>query len=204
MVWLGMASWAMACARPDAAPVKQQGQPASPKVSARDLTARDVADARVALERIYATHFAEGQGDWEPHRRAWFTARLAKLIQDDSAAGAAQCGVGFLNFDPFTSAQDSVAGYTLGSPKALADTVLVPVRIHANLANDSDRNSTVAMVRDGGSWRVGNMMHSNGELVSDLTRSVAELRAAPKVDCSAPPAAPSDSAHGNSTGRGGE
>jgi hypothetical protein len=148
-------------------------------------------------------HFAEGQGEWEKHRQAWFTARLAQLIQDDAAGGAAQCGVGFLNFNPFTNAQDSVASYTLGSPEARADTVLVPVRIHSGSANDGDRTAAIAMVKEGGSWRIGNMIHSDWDLVSGLTRSVAELRAAPKIDCSAPPTTP-DSAHADSAARGGE
>src|SRR5262245_4299440 len=117
----------------------------------------------------------EGQRHWETHRRAWFTARFAQLLQDDEAGGAAQCGVGFLDFNPLTSAQDNVGSSTLGPPKALGETVFVPVRIHPGLSSPSDENATIAMLKDGGSWRIGNVIHSDWDMVSSLTRWVAEL-----------------------------
>ena len=58
---------------------------------------------------------------------------------------------------------------------------------------------TVAVVREGGQWRIANFIHRRWDMASSLDSSVAELRAAPKVDCTRPPASDSESVRRDST-----
>jgi hypothetical protein len=137
------------------------------------------------LEGVYARHFAHGQETKDDVTNVLYTTTLDQLIRADAAGGEAQCGVGYLNFDPLTSAQDDVASYTLGQPSAHADTALIPVRIHADYPapKGTDEALTLATVREAGRWRIANIVRRDGDLVSGLRQSVAEFRATPKADC---------------------
>ena len=61
-VCLGLAACTLACGRPDATPAKLQGRSDSATLVAahpHTLAPRDVEEARSALSRIYADHFAD-------------------------------------------------------------------------------------------------------------------------------------------------
>jgi hypothetical protein len=187
--------WNEACSRPEAVPVEQQGSAQTPPVAVRGLMPGELVEARAALESVYASHFANGQRTGDDSAKTWYTTALNQLMREDAAGGAAQCGVGFLNFDPLTSAQDDVGSYMLGEPRSQADTALIPVRIHTDYPapKGTDEAMTVAVVRETGRWRIANFVHTDWDLLSSLRTSVAELRVAPKVNCSTPPAEAPDS-----------
>lgn len=196
---LALAGAGVGCTSHDVPKIKQQGNAQVSAASSPPLTSLQVADARAALEHIYATHFAQGQGN-TAEQPGWYTGQLRQLIKDDADAGAAQCGVGYLNFDPLTDAQDSVASYALGAPRANGDTVVIPVRIHSGFpgSTEPDEQLTVAMRQEGGTWRIANIVQSHSNLVKALDSTVAELRAAPKADCGQPATVP-DTARRDST-----
>jgi hypothetical protein len=132
--------------------------------------------------------------------KVWYTTALNQLMREDADAGAAQCGVGFLNFDPLTNAQNDVASYALGAPRARGDSALVPVRIHNGYPppTGTDEQMTVAMVREAGRWRIANFIHTDWNLASSLQKSVAEWQAAPPAGCSTPESGKPSSPHADS------
>lgn len=132
-----------------------------------------VDSARAAVDQRYRQHFASGQGfsiDTLRARKAWFTPQLYQLmVADMSSTGE----VGYIDFDPFTDAQDDAASYAVGTARLTHDTVLVEVAVTFPPAvgnGHEQRHITLAMLPALGGWKIANFMSPDRDLAADLTR----------------------------------
>ena len=83
--------------------------------------------------------------------RAWFTSELYHLLVHDKSGPD---GIGYLNWDPFTGAQDDVGPFSFESTRAAGDTVNV---LFTYLQK---RDSVVvSMKKVSGSWRIANFLY---------------------------------------------
>jgi hypothetical protein len=132
-----------------------------------------VDNARAAVDQRYRQHFASGQGfsvDTLRARKAWFTPQLYQLmLADMSSTGE----VGYIDFDPFTEAQDDAAAYAIGSARTAHDTVLVEVAVTFPPAvgnGHEQQHLTLAMLPTPGGWKIANFLSPVRDLAADLAR----------------------------------
>jgi Protein of unknown function (DUF3828) len=132
-----------------------------------------VDNARAAVDQRYHQHFASRQGfsvDTLRARKAWFTPQLYQLmLADMSSTGE----IGYIDFDPFTDAQDDAATYTVGAAHPAHDTVLVEVAVTFPPAvgnGHEQQHITLAMLPTLGGWKIANFMSSDRDLAADLAR----------------------------------
>jgi hypothetical protein len=126
-------------------------------------------EARTAAERRYAAHWRTDQGfsvDTLRAREAWFTPALYQLLLADMSGD----GVGVLDYDPFSDAQDNAQRFALGTPHASHDTVYVPVDVRFDSPREAHRSVTLAMVRAGSGWQIGDFIDQTGSLVAQLRK----------------------------------
>lgn len=99
----------------------------------------------------------------------WFTLRLYDLIVKDNSSDPD--GAGYLNWDPFTGAQDDVGPVTFEDAQHAGDTVMVRFSY-------LQRRDTVilAMTRVDGSWRIANFIYPfNSPCHRDLALGLARF-----------------------------
>ena len=132
-----------------------------------------VENARAAVDQRYRQHFASRQGfsiDTLRARKAWFTPQFYQLmLADMSSTGE----IGYIDFDPFTDAQDDAATYKVGAAHPAHDTVLVEVAVTfpAAVGNGHEQQHiTLAMLPTPSGWRIANFMSPDRNLASDLAR----------------------------------
>jgi hypothetical protein len=133
-----------------------------------------MADAIAAVEQRYHAHFASGQGfsvDTLRARQAWFTPQLYQLmLADMSSTGE----IGYIDFDPFTDAQDDAATYTVGTARSAHDTVFVQVAVAFPRAvgnGHEQRRITLPMLRADAGWQIANFVYPERDLAHDLKRT---------------------------------
>jgi hypothetical protein len=133
-----------------------------------------MSDVIAAVEQRYQTHFASGQGfsvDTLRARQGWFTPHLYQLMLEDMSSTGE---IGYIDFDPFTDAQDDAARYTVGAARSAHDTVLVEVAIAFPGAvgnGHEQRRVTLAMLRASAGWQIANFVYSDTDLARNLTRA---------------------------------
>jgi hypothetical protein len=91
------------------------------------------------------------------------------MVADMSSTGE----VGYIDFDPFTDAQDDAASYAVGTARLTHDTVLVEVAVTFPPAvgnGHEQRHITLAMLPALGGWKIANFMSPDRDLAADLTR----------------------------------
>jgi hypothetical protein len=148
---------------------------------ARTAPTAKAAAARNVVERHYAEHFNSGQGfsvDTLRERKGWFAPTLYSLMLADMAPTGE---IGYIEFDPFTDAQDDAATYTVGVPKTANDTVLVPVELTFGSATGTGherRRVTLAMVPAPSGWQIANIIYADHDLMTGL-RGAASGSGAP-------------------------
>jgi len=151
------------------------GDRASQRVdTARPLSApSSMSDAIAAEGQRYQAHFASGQGfsvETLRARQAWFTPQLYQLmLADMSSTGE----IGYIDFDPFTDAQDDAASYAVGTARPAHDTVLVEVAVAFPPAVGNGREQrriTLPMLRARAGWQIANFVYPDGDLAHDLKR----------------------------------
>jgi hypothetical protein len=118
-------------------------------------TARlDSAAIHVATQRL-AEHGRDGFSVDDARRtRDWFTPELlALLVRDMSDTN----GVGYLNWDPFTGAQDDVGPFRFEEMTRVGDTVRV--RFSREGFEQKRASVTLAMRQLDGRWRIANFLY---------------------------------------------
>jgi hypothetical protein len=147
-----------------------------------------MSEAIAAVGRRYQAHFASGQGfsvDTLRARQAWFTPQLYQLmLADMSPTGE----LGYIDFDPFTDAQDEAASYTVGKARPAQDTVLVEVAVAfpEAVGNGHEQHRiTLAMLRARAGWQIANFVYAEGDLAHDLKREATPGHAVTAKDSDA-------------------
>jgi hypothetical protein len=140
-----------------------------------------MSDAIAAVGKRYQAHFAAGQGfsvDTLRARQGWFTPQLYQLmLADMSSTGE----IGYIDFDPFTDAQDDAASYTVGRARAAHDTVLVEVAVAFPPAvgnGHEQRRITLPMLRARAGWQIANFVYPDRDLAHDLKSEATPAHAA--------------------------
>jgi hypothetical protein len=113
--------------------------------------------------------------------RDWFTPELyALLIQDMSHPG----DIGYLNWDPFTDAQDDVGPSRFEDVRRAGDTIMV--RFSREGYQHKRDSVTLAMRRVDGTWRIANFVYS-AHTVCDRDLAVGLAREARAIAEKRPP-----------------
>lgn len=129
--------------------------------------------ARGTAERRYRQHFAEQRKGFSVGtlraRRSWFTPRLYEaMLADMSHEGE----IGYIDFDPFTAAQDDASSFAVASGRSAHDTVLVDVTItYPPGSSDRSARVTLAMVPSPVGWQIGNFIYADHDLAGGLLRA---------------------------------
>lgn len=128
----------------------------------------------LAVERMRA-HFATAQGfsvDSLNARADWFTDSLLVLLRQDMGDGTE---LGVLNWDPFTSSQDSASGFARADAHVAGDTTYVAfVIVPAGGATTRSTDTvTLAMHFEHGAWRIADFRSSTGSVADRIARSLA-------------------------------
>ena len=165
-----------ACDRP--AQTSANAAPSTPAAPATtEAPTATAADA--VVNALYRDHFAHEQNFDETYRRqrALFAPELAKRLDDDLAASAANHDeiVG-LDFDPLTYAQDTMTGFDVAPAAREGDAALVTVTLRQDTTRYPVR---VQLVQRDTAWRIANIRYREGDLVSILDTLAAE-RAEPR------------------------
>jgi len=129
----------------------------------------DSAAIRVATKRL-AEHGHEGFSLEVARRtRDWFTPELfALLVRDMSDTN----GIGYLNWDPFTGAQDEVGPFRFESITRVGDTIRV--RFSRERLDHRRGSVTLAMRLLDGQWRIANFLYPDNEACNrDLAAGLA-------------------------------
>jgi hypothetical protein len=113
----------------------------------------------VATQRLHEHGQAGLSVDDVKRTRDWFTPQLyALLIQDMSDTA----GIGYLDWDPFTDAQDDVGPFRFEDVRQAGDTVMVRF---SREGYERKRDSvTLAMRRVDSTWRIANFIYSGHAL----------------------------------------
>jgi hypothetical protein len=106
----------------------------------------------------------------------WFTPELYQLLVNDMSFDPG--GVGYLNRDPFTDAQDDVGPFRFENVRYADDTVMV--RFSREGYEHKRDSVTLAMRRIEGSWRIANFIYSahppcHRDLAAGLARHAKEI-----------------------------
>lgn len=124
----------------------------------------DSAAIDIAKQRL-AEHGHDGFSVDDARRaRDWFTPELATLLVRDMSDPN---GVGYLNWDPFTGAQDEVGPFRFEDMTRVGDTVRVRF---SREGLDSKREHVILAMRHlDGRWRIANFLYpENGVCHQDL------------------------------------
>jgi hypothetical protein len=145
------------------------GQTAAPGHALTDSTAISGA-IDVATQRM-TMHGDSGLSvDDVKRTREWFTPELYTLLMRDMSHSGE---IGYLNWDPFTAAQDDVGPFRYDGVSQAGDTVMVSF---SREAPDHKRYVFVrlAMRYVNGAWRIGNFIYpGNSVCHADLARGLA-------------------------------
>ena len=132
------------------------------------------------VRQRFAAHFRGSQGfgiDTLRARRAWFTPCLYSLLLADMTGDSARGGIGYLDWDPFTAAQDDATGFHIEGSERRRDTVLVHLRI-SYPGTERAKAMTVAATPVKGEWRIANIITPDANLATGLDSSLrAEAKA---------------------------
>lgn len=125
------------------------------------------------VHAFYAWYFGalKTRDGWSGHlagARAYLTPSLYQLLAKTVAVqNAAHAEV--LDADPFADAQEHPKSFSVGTPGAGSTVVNVPV----TLAFAGGHGTFVAVVRNGGDWRIDNLLYgSGGNLRATLTQAL--------------------------------
>lgn len=125
------------------------------------------------VDSFYTWYFnaLKTSSGWRGHlagARAYLTPSLYNLLAKTIAAeNAAHAAV--LDADPFADAQEPPSGFSVGTPGAGSIVSSVPV----SLTFGSGRGKVTAVVRNGGDWRIDNLIYgSGGNLRATLSRAL--------------------------------
>lgn len=136
-------------------------------------------DAATVVAALYRDHFTHEQ-NWDAtyrRQRALFAPELAALLDADSRAAAANADeVVGLDFDPLTDAQDTMAGFEVGTSARDGADAVVPVTLRLDTARSELR---IRLARSGVQWRVANIHYPHGDLASLLRRLAADRQRGP-------------------------
>jgi hypothetical protein len=138
----------------------------------------DSAAIGIATQRL-AEHGQDGFSvDDAKRARDWFTPELATLLVRDMSNPN---GVGYLNWDPFTGAQDEVGPFRFEEITRVGDTVRV--RFSREGFEQKRRSVTLAMLHLDGLWRIANFLYPDNpvchrDLAVGLLRYAAQSSAA--------------------------
>jgi hypothetical protein len=114
----------------------------------------DSAAIGIASQRL-AEHGQDGFSvDDAKRAREWFTPELATLLVRDMSDPN---GVGYLNWDPFTGAQDDVGPFRFEEMTRIGDTVRV--RFSREGFEAKRESVTLAMRHLDGRWRIANFLY---------------------------------------------
>jgi hypothetical protein len=91
---------------------------------------------------------------------------------------AARGGVGYLDWDPFTAAQDDAAGFRIERTESSHDTVFVHLQI-SYPGTEPPKPMTVATTQLGGEWRLANIITPEANLARGLDSSLRAEKSAP-------------------------
>lgn len=128
----------------------------------------DTTGVRDAVLRRYEAHFHAGQAfsaDTLRARQSWFTPDLYRLMATDMRATGA---VGYIDFDPFTDAQDDASRFDVDAVRASHDTVYVDVNVRFGAET---KRVTLAMLRRPDEWAIADFIYPHGDLALDLRRA---------------------------------
>ena len=167
LVFVGL----VACREP--APVKNTDTPVS-SVSVLANHAGLDSEAVARIRARFSAHFAGAQGfgiDTLRARKAWFTPCLYSLLLADMQGDSARGGVGYLNWDPFTAAQDNATSFDVERAVFTGDTVVVHLRI-LYPADNPPTAMAVAATQVGRTWRIANIITPSANLARGLDSSL--------------------------------
>jgi hypothetical protein len=164
---------------------RRDSPPRQPPASAATSAAvRPLGADSAAIEQVrarFTAHYTGAQGfgvDTLRARQSWFTPCLYSLLLADMEGDSARGGIGYLNWDPFTAAQDDATGFQVERATTARDTVLVQLSINYPGSNPSTA-MTVATTQVDGQWRIANMVTAQANLARGLDSSLrAEAAAA--------------------------
>ena len=158
-------------------------QPALQPLLRSDRGAPDTNDAITIATLRLREHGQRGFSRNDLARtRDWFTADLYALLERDMSGPGE---VGYLNWDPFTGAQDDVGPFRLEDATRAGDTV--NVRFSREGFERKREDVTIAMLRVDGVWRIANFIYPGRgpcyrDLASGLARHAGISGKAPCVD----------------------
>ena len=128
-----------------------------------------LADAGVTASQRLAQHFADRQGfsSFTLEARAeWFTDSLFALLRADMNDPSGD--LGYVNFDPFTGAQDDVPPVQLRRVRASGDTAYAEFGEAVGARRDNSDVVTLALVRSGRRWQIADILHSDASLAAGI------------------------------------
>ncbi len=131
-----------------------------------------LSEAGVIASQRLAQHFADGQGFSSvtlEARADWFTDSLVALLRADM--NDARGDLGYINFDPFTAAQDDAASFRLLRTRASGDTAYAEFAIlfgGAAGSGDNPHHITLAMVRGRQRWQIADLISDAGSISAGI------------------------------------
>jgi hypothetical protein len=129
----------------------------------------DTSAARDEVLGRYEAHFHGGQAfsvDTLRARKSWFTPELYRLLEDDLNASRE---ISYIDFDPFTNAQDDAARFDVGTARVSHDTVYVDVDLRFG-AGDTGR-VTLAMLPTPNGWAIADFIYPDSDLAVELRKA---------------------------------
>jgi hypothetical protein len=142
-------------------------------------TAASDSAAIAYVSQRYAQHFRTRQGfgsDTLRARESWFTPCLYSVLLADAQRADSLRELGFLNWDPFTRAQDDANGFRVVSATHAHDTVFVQVDgLFGYPPPGSPRPITVAVARVDTAWRIADFIAPDVDLVRFVDSSLRDL-----------------------------
>ena len=126
-------------------------------------------EAGVIASGRLAQHFADGQGFSRftlEARADWFTDSLVALLRADMNDPSGD--LGYVNFDPFTGAQDDVPPVQLRRVRAGGDTAYAEFGQGIGSRRDDSGIVTLALVRSERRWQIADILHSDASLAAGL------------------------------------
>lgn len=127
----------------------------------------------------YTQHFRTRQGfgvDTLRARQRWFTPCLYSVLLADAERADSLREVGFLNWDPFTRAQDDANGFRAVSATRAHDTVFVHVDVLFGYPPPGLPSPiTVAVTRVDTTWRIADLIAPDVDLARFVDSSLRDL-----------------------------
>ncbi len=126
----------------------------------------------------YTEHFRGDQGfsvEILRARRQWFTPCLYSLLLADIDGSFTRGDPGFLDWDPFTTAQDDANGFQITGATRSHDTVLVHVAVLFGYPPPGQAQPiTVAVTRVDTSWRIADLVTPDIDLARGVDSALRE------------------------------